>query len=91
MSSQLLSLLHDPSTLVGLVLVTVFAVYYVLSRPRPRKSSIPLDNQSIELPVSCFRTKLKHVRLCFDSLPLPVGCRADICSFQEWEVDETLF
>ena len=45
------SFLTDPSFLVGLGLVTAGALYYAATRRQREKISVPLDNQSIELPV----------------------------------------
>ena len=50
--SPLVSLLSDPAVLVGLGLVAAGTAYYMANRPAPMKPPIPLDNQSIELPVS---------------------------------------
>ena len=50
--SPLISLLSDPAMLVGLGLIAAGTAYYVASRPAAMKPPIPLDNQSIELPVS---------------------------------------
>ena len=43
--------LSDPATLIGLGTVAALAAYYLFTRPRPLKSRIPLDRQSVELPV----------------------------------------
>ena len=42
----------DPSLLVGLGLVAAGAIYYLASRRERERISIPIDNQSIELPVN---------------------------------------
>ena len=51
-ASSVVSFLSDPSTLLALSAVAVGAAWY-LSRSAPGvKSVIPLDNQSLEVPVS---------------------------------------
>ncbi|XP_019856159.1 PREDICTED: long-chain-fatty-acid--CoA ligase 1-like [Amphimedon queenslandica] len=40
----------DPSLLVGLGLVAAGAIYYLASRRERERISVPIDNQSIELP-----------------------------------------
>ena len=49
MAEALVNWLAEPATLIGLGTVAVFAVYYLISRPSPRKPPIPLDRQSIEV------------------------------------------
>ena len=44
--------LSDPATLVGLGVVAAGAAYYLATRPTPVTFPVPLDNQSLELPVS---------------------------------------
>ena len=50
--SPLISFLSDPATLVGLGLIAAGTAYYMASRPVPVKPPLPLDNQSLEMPVS---------------------------------------
>ena len=52
-SSALVNYLSDPATLAALAAVAAGAAWYISSRPQPVKPPIQLDNQSIELPVSC--------------------------------------
>ena len=51
----LMSFLSDPATLVSLGVIAAGTAYYLLTRPPPVKPPIPLDNQSLELPVSNLR------------------------------------
>ena len=51
-NSALVNFLSDPATLAALAAVAAGAAWYISSRPSPTKPPIPLDNQSIELPVS---------------------------------------
>ena len=51
----LMSFLSDPATLVSLGVIAGGTAYYLLTRPPPVKPPIPLDNQSLELPVSNLR------------------------------------
>ena len=51
-NSALVNFLSDPATLAALAAVAAGAAWYISSRPSPIKPPIPLDNQSIELPVS---------------------------------------
>ena len=51
-NSALVNFLSDPATLAALAAVAAGAAWYISSRPSPVKPPIPLDNQSIELPVS---------------------------------------
>lgn len=51
----LMSFLSDPATLVSLGVIAAGTAYYLLTRPTPVKPPIPLDNQSLELPVSKLR------------------------------------
>ena len=50
--SSLASFLSDPATLVSLGLMAAGAAYYFASRPTAVRPPYPLDNQSVELPVS---------------------------------------
>ena len=59
-SNALVNLLSDPATLIGLGVVAVGTAYYMATRPRAQNSSIPLDNQSIELPVSAITCTTLH-------------------------------
>ena len=52
MAEGLVQWLSDPATLIGLGTVAALAAYYLFTRPRPLKSRIPLDRQSVELPVT---------------------------------------
>lgn len=52
MAEGLVQWLSDPATLIGLGTVAALAAYYLFTRPRPPKSRIPLDRQSVELPVT---------------------------------------
>lgn len=51
-SNALVGFLSDPATLIGLGVVAAGTAYYMATRPRAQNSTIPLDIQSIELPVS---------------------------------------
>ena len=51
-SNALVSFLSDPATLIGLGVVAAGTAYYMATRPRAQNSTIPLDIQSIEIPVS---------------------------------------
>ena len=51
-SSALVNFLSDPATLATLAAVAASAAWYFSSRPSPITPPIPLDNQSIQLPVS---------------------------------------
>ena len=50
-TSSVVSVLSDPATLVGLGAVAAGAAYYLATRPTPIRFPVPLDNQSLELPV----------------------------------------
>lgn len=50
--NSLVNFLSDPATLVSLGVIAAGTAYYLSTRPTPVKPPIPLDNQSIELPVS---------------------------------------
>lgn len=52
MAEGLVQWLSDPATLIGLGTVAALAAYYLFTRPKPLKSRIPLERQSVELPVS---------------------------------------
>ena len=52
MAEGLVQWLSDPATLIGLGTVAALAAYYLFTRPTPMKSRIPLDRQSMELPVT---------------------------------------
>ena len=49
--NSLVNFLSDPATLVSLSVIAAGTAYYLSTRPTPVKPPIPLDNQSIELPV----------------------------------------
>ena len=60
-NSALVSFLSDPALLAALAAVAAGAAWYIKSRPNPAvKPPIPLDNQSIELPVSCCVAPLRY-------------------------------
>ena len=65
--SPLISLLSDPAMLVGLGLIAAGTAFYVASRPAPVKPPLPLDNQSIEMPVSALPHAVQLERLHGDS------------------------
>ena len=50
--SYINSILNDPVTLIGLGAIAAGTLFYLYTRPSPIMSKIPLDNQSLELPVS---------------------------------------
>ena len=50
--AALKSLLSDPAVLVGLGLIAAGTAYYMANRLAPMKPPLPLDNQSLEMPVS---------------------------------------
>lgn len=58
-NSALVNFLSDPATLATLAAVAAGTAWYISSRPSPVKSPVPLDNQSIELPVSLSRFIVK--------------------------------
>ena len=51
-SNALVTFLSDPATLVGLGVVAAGTAYYMMTRPQAQVSTVPLDNQTVELPVS---------------------------------------
>ena len=50
-SSALMNFLSDPATLIGLGVIAAGTAYYLSTRPSPANPPVPLDNQSLELPV----------------------------------------
>ena len=71
-TSSVVSLLSDPATLVSLGVVAAGAAYYLATRPAPIHFPVPLDNQSLELPVRCTRFEMFSGGLCRreESVPL---------------------
>lgn len=54
-SPSLVSFLSDPSTLLALGAVAVGTAWYLSGSASPAKPPLPLDNQSIEVPVSTIK------------------------------------
>ena len=50
-NSVLVNFLSDPATLISLGVIAAGTAYYLSTRPTPTTPPIPLDNQSLELPV----------------------------------------
>ena len=57
--NSLVNFLSDPATLVSLGIIAAGTAYYLSTRPTPVKPPIPLDKQSIELPVSSEQSKFR--------------------------------
>ncbi len=51
MSDSLVGFLSDPTTLFTLGAVAVGTAWYLSSSPSAVKPPVPLDNQSVEIPV----------------------------------------